>query len=214
MKALISRFLKIGVPPLTAPADAEPGTIEALRDLVRRDVASGFYDEDEILKNACASFDGELEANALRNHAQAFLKQALVAQRAAQRGWPEWTDCDRLDAAFAALEAEGVIARQHFTCCGTCGSAEIWDEIAAVEESGGPASGYAFYHVQDTDRAVDGEGVYLNYGACEEGEEAALAIGRQIVTQIEAHGLRTDWDGSWGHRIKVELEWKRRRDGV
>lgn len=51
----------------------------------------------------------------------------------------------------------------------------------------------------------------LNYGACEEGEDAALAIANDIVTQLEAHGLRTDWNGSWSQRIGVSLDWKRRR---
>ena len=37
----------------------------------------------------------------------------------------------RVDEALAALEAEGVISRQNFSCCGSCGSSEIWDEIAA-----------------------------------------------------------------------------------
>jgi hypothetical protein len=130
-----------------------------------------------------------------------------------------------LDDAFAALEANGVISRQNFTCCGTCGSAEIWDEMKAVEEAGGPVRGYAFYHMQDTESAADGHGIFPNYGACEEGEEAALAIGRDIVTQLEAQGLNCDWNGTqleaqglncdwngdWGKRIAVGLDWKRRR---
>lgn len=198
-----------GRPPAVAPELNEQ--IGWLNDSIRSDVASGFYDEDAILRNAIDSFEGEIDPAVLRREAQRLLRQALVEHDEAQRDWPEWTDCDRLDEAFAALEAKGVIARQHFSCCGTCGSSEIWDEIAAVEKAGGPARGYAFYHVQDTESATDGGGLYLNYGACEEGEEAALAVARDIVTQLEAHGLRTNWDGSWGQRIGVSLDWKRRR---
>ena len=73
------------------------------------------------------------------------------------------------------------------------------------------ARGYAFYHMQDTERATEGGSLYLNYGACEEGEAAALQVARDIVTRLEAHGLRTDWDGSWDQRIGVALDWKRRR---
>ena len=50
-----------------------------------------------------------------------------------QVSWPEITDCDRLDRAFAALERQGVVARQHFTCCWNCGNVEI---RAEVEDAG------------------------------------------------------------------------------
>ncbi|RYD51650.1 MAG: hypothetical protein EOP60_10485 [Sphingomonadales bacterium] len=104
-----------------------------------------------------------------------------------------------------------MIARQNFSCCGTCGSSEIWDEVDAVTQAGGPGHGYVFYHMQDTESAADGEGLYLNYGAGEDGEEAALAVARDVVAELQSHGLRTDWDGSWDQRIHVALDWKRRR---
>lgn len=193
------------------PVPAPDEQTDMLGEHIRRDVAAGFYDEDAILTNAAAAFEDEIDAATLRREAQRLLRAALAEQAEAMRDWPERTDCDRLDDAFDALEAGGVIARHNFTCCGTCGSAEIWDEIGAVEDAGGSPRGYAFYHMQDTEHAAEGEGLYLNYGACEEGEEAALAVGREIVAQLEAHGLSTDWDGSWGQRIGVTLDWKRRR---
>lgn len=200
------------VPPGTPVAAETDATekIDWLRESIRRDVATGFYDEDAILTHAVDSFEEEFEPAELRRESQRLLREALAEHKAAQRGWPARTDCDRLDDAFAALEAKGVVARQHFTCCGTCGSTEIWDEIDVVQKAGRPARGYAFYHVQDTERAAEGGGLYLNYGACEEGEEAALAVAKDIVTHLEAHGLRTEWDGSWGQRIAVSLDWKRR----
>lgn len=216
-KSLLDRIF--GRKPLPQPAPqpvpaAEPDAEEKadwVRDMIRRDVASGFYDEDAILTNAAAAFEEEFEPAELRRTAQRLLREALAAHAAARRAWPERTDCDRLDDAFEALEADGVIARQHFSCCGTCGSTEIWDEIGAVQDMGRPARGYAFYHMQDTESAAEGGGLYLNYGACEDGEAAALAVARDIVNQLEAHGLRTHWDGSWEQRIGVTLDWKRRR---
>lgn len=198
------------VPPLTAGPEPEE-QICWLRDQIRRDVAAGFYDADAILTNAIDAFADEIDPATLRREAQGMLREAMAEHAAAQAGWPPLTDCDRLDDAFAALEATGVIARQNFTCCGTCGSAEIWDEIDAVGKAGGPTRGYAFYHMQDTERAAEGDGLYLNYGACDDGEDAALAVANDIVTQLEAHGLRTEWNGNWGQRIAVSLDWKRRR---
>ena len=134
--------------PLT-PALGEDEKIGWLRDSIRRDVAIGFDDEDVILQNAAVNYEDEIEQPRLRNAAQRLLREALAEQAEAELHWPERTDCDRLDDAFDALEADGVIARQHFSCCGTCGSSEIWDEVNAAEEAGRPARGYAFYHVQD-----------------------------------------------------------------
>jgi len=220
MKSLLDRLFgrrkaeaaasRTPIPPITLDTEIDATLLE-LGDSIRRDVASGFYDEDAILTHAAASFEKDLDAAVLRREAQRVLREALAVHKEAQRRWPARTDCDRLDDAFQALERTGVVARQHFTCCGSCGSTEIWDEIDAVRKLGVPTRGYAFYHAQDTDAAAEGDGLYLNYGACEEGEDAALAIGRDIVTQLQAHGLRTEWDGRWEQRIGVSLDWKRRR---
>lgn len=216
MKSLFGRLFGKRAAPRPEAALAPPATplaekTEWVRDQIRRDVASGFYDEDAILTNASDAFADDLSPDELRPLAQKLLRQALAEQRAAERLWPDETDCDRLDAAFAALEESGVIARQNFSCCGNCGATEIWDEVRAAEDAGGAARGYAFYHMQDTESAVDGGGLYLNYGACDEGEDAALAVAREIVAELEAHGLETRWDGSWDQRIGVALDWKRRR---
>lgn len=79
-----------------------------------------------------------------------------------------------------------------------------------MKQAGGPARGYAFYHTQDTEAAADGSGLYLNYGACEEGEAPALEVASAIVAELERHGLATRWNGSWDQRIGVTLDWKRR----
>jgi len=188
--------------------------VAALRDLVRRDVAGGFFDDDAILTNANDVFEEELPRPLLRVEASAALRAALADHRAAERDWSEMTDCDRLDAAFEALEEEGIVARQNFTCCGTCGASEIWDEIEAAQDEGLGVEGYAFFHMQDTESAVEGHGLYLNYGACDQGEDKAVAIGHRIVEQLEAHGLTTRWDGRLEQRIGVSLEWKKRRSAV
>jgi len=194
--------------------EASYDPVAALRDLVRRDVAGGFFDDDAILTNANDMFEEELPRPLLRVEASAALRVALAAHRAAERGWSDITDCDRLDAAFDALEEEGIVARQNFTCCGTCGATKIWDEIEAAQDEGMTVEGYVFFHMQDTESAVEGQGLCLNYGACEQGEDAAVAIGHRVVAALEAQGLRTEWDGRLEQRIGVALDWKKRRSVV
>jgi len=217
MLSWLRRWLGLDPPasrPTAAPAPETPDPrdpIDDLRDQIRRDVANGFLDEDAILQNSADIFDGDLEPAVPQREAHRLLREALTEHAEFARAWPAQTDCDRLDAAFASLEADGVISRQNFSCCGTCGSGEIWGEIEEAQKEGRPARGYAFFHMQDTESAVEGYGLYLNYGACEEGEAPAVAIGHDIVAALTAHGLRTDWDGSHAKRIAVSLDWKKRR---
>jgi hypothetical protein len=136
-----------------------------------------------------------------------------------QGGWSDLSDADRLDSAFAELEASGIVARMNFTCCGTCGAAEIGGEVA----EGLSPRGYVFFHMQDADGLVGDEAseLFLGYGAwTPDGSAfadeaayavAATAIGREIVRTLEAAGLRVSWDGNLARRIcVVDLDWRRR----
>ena len=61
-----------------------------------------------------------------------------------ERGWPETTDCDRLDRAFATLAAESVVARQHLWCCTRCAVPAITPDRAIVllDDLAPPPQGY------------------------------------------------------------------------
>lgn len=208
-------YANASVPSVRKSAAARPlspETAEELRGFMRREIAAGYADKDAILDSAVDYLVDEADEDSLREAAANLWPDLVAEHRAMQADWPEVTDYDRLTAAFAALGERGIVAREHFTCCNTCGAAEIWDEIEEVKDGGGTPRGYAFFHWQDTERAVEGGGVYLNYGACEEGEGAALGIAQEIVEELEAHDLPTDWDGSWNHKIGVPLDWKRRQD--
>ena len=164
-------------------------------------VRGGFAPRDEVwlvVDDICEQ--GE-DPDTLRAYASAELELLWREQRAAEATWSGSTD---------ELEDRGVICRQDFTCCGNCGVAEIGVELNEAERRGIHVRGYAFYHQQDTERAVEGDGVYLNYGAEKEGEAAALAIAREIITTLKHHGLEPNWNGSIGQRIHVPLVWRRR----
>jgi hypothetical protein len=191
--------------------------LDRLRDISREHVAGGFDSFDEILKvvSEIAADDLHEEAvEGLDNLAYQFVHEAWEQHFLEQSSWPTTTDCDRLDVAFGELNRAGVVARQHFSCCGTCAAAEIRNVMGELAAQGASVRGYTSYDVQSTESAARGYGIALNYGASEDGEAAALRIGHEVVDALSRHGLTTDWNGTWEKRITVQLDWKRRRERV
>jgi hypothetical protein len=190
-------------------SDADEMTAELeqqIRDTAVERVAAGFEAEAEIVEGIIERFADEAEEDEVRPLATRATAEALAAHLAAQAQWRAPTDNDRLDRAFAALEATGIVARQNFTCCQTCGHGEIFDEFG-----GRRVRGYVFYHMQDTEAAVAGLGLSLAYGAASK-EEDPVAIGHAIVDALRRERLSVEWDGSLERRISVAMEWRRRRD--
>ena len=145
---------------------------------------------------------------------------AIAGLRAEARTWPQETDNDRLNQAFRQLNAAGVIARQDFACCTSCAHAEIWDEVPDRRDW----RGYVWFHRQDMERAVVGDGLYLGFGGRDERSrlqrlfvgrtdgtrEDAASIGHEIVQALAGEGLPTIWDGKVDRRILIEpFEWRR-----
>jgi hypothetical protein len=189
-----------------------PDDFDDLHDFVKVQVAAGYAPTDEIIDEATELFgDSTVDPTALTVATRAVLEQAMAAHRAEQTQWPDTTDCDRLDAAFAELDGAGILARQHFSCCGTCGAHEIHDELDQAEKAGHPARGFTFFHIQDTEHAVAGDGLYLSYGSADRDQIASVAIGHEVVEVLGRHGLTPGWNGKLAHRISLPLVWQRRR---
>ncbi|MFC7105014.1 DUF6891 domain-containing protein [Nonomuraea rubra] len=113
--------------------------------------------------------DRELLDEAVRG----VVAEEFAGHLAAQAGWPAVTDNDRLSLAMGELAMAGIVAREHYTCCMSCGIAEMGREISGL--SG--VRGYVFYHGQDVERAVAGGGVYLAFGPGELGGEGERGPG-------------------------------------
>lgn len=198
--------------PTPAPvADADPIDPRALQQFVTARVQQGFADRDEIVDAVVDMFADADDLEQLRALAERACDRALAEHAAQERSWREPTDCDRLDRAFAELEASGILARQKYSDCQTCGADEIRTEAKAAIAGGARIRGFVFYHDQDAE-AVLGGTLHLAYDDIDGTEAGALAIGKAVVAALESWGLATSWDGSCAQRIAiVDLEWKRRR---
>jgi hypothetical protein len=190
--------------------DERRRAIDYISSYIRREVASGFADPERIVPNALEIVSDECPPDELRPHAERLLRKALAAKVKEEQSWPAVTDCDRFDAAFADLERAGIVCRHDFACCGTCAAAEIWGEIEAERARGREVIGCAHYHHQDTERAIEGYGLYLSYCSVLRGDRPSVDIGRKIARAMRSHGLKVTWNGSVSNGIHVALDWKRR----
>lgn len=191
---------------------AAPGSVmESILHTIRTDIAAGYLDRRAVIKRVVDMYQDELSPAELRKAARPIYDHEAARHAKAQARWPKTTDCDRLDAAFADLERRGILARQNYWCCGTCGCAAIDDEMRKMLRRGKRVRGYVFFHEQDTECAVGGNRMYLNYGSTDGDDETGVAIGREIVKVLRSHRLRVVWNGSIERRIEVRLTWRRRR---
>lgn len=185
---------------------------EQLSELAYHLVRAGYGDRDDAVAEVIEILDVAGPDLAFAGEA---VDTALEAVRDEENHW-ELTDNDRLARAVIALEVNGIVVRENFTCCQTCGFGEIGDEVAATEELGVMVRGFAFFHWQDTERAMSGQGLCLSYGAMVTAdqaayERAALAIGHEVVESLEREGLVVSWPGDLDRRIEVDMMWRRRR---
>lgn len=180
---------------------------ELADDYLRVAVARGGRDWPDIVDDGVEYLRGHGGPEQMRALLTGLAGRHFAAHLEAQTSWPDRTDNDRLTDAFRALDASGLIAREDFACCQSCGVGEIGGE--AIETA--PARGYVFYHYQDAERAVDCDGLRLAFGLIDEPPTAA--IGREIVAALRAEGLPVDWNDAPGERITVPMRWARRRHG-
>lgn len=176
--------------------------------------------------------DVELYAELLQDHlddeeipdeqAHAVAEYLMDARRAQQATFGEVPE-SRLATAFEALRRAKVVAEMDFTCCGTCGAAEIGAEQAEAGDFD-QWLGYVFFHEQDTESLIESGEVCLNYGlfwpahVSEEEFNAmsdrerdrtydrlTLKLMKEVVVPIfEEHGIEVVWDGSMSRRIRLK----------
>ncbi len=182
-------------------------------EIIRILVWSGFYNAEEILLIVGEErFEpGVVDEGWARQAIGEMYAQKLIAER----NWEGMTDCDKLDQAFESLNASDVIALHN---AGNTQSDGLSDVTELYHELGGEHSdviGYCFYHGQDLERAVKGEGLNLTFGEIKGTDETGVAIGKLIEQRLKDEGLNVKWNGSIGKGIEIgPLSWRRRRPAV
>lgn len=185
--------------------------LQGVRAFIASRVREGFASVHEIIEDATQYASERYSSNDLNSKIKRMRAELIAAHQTEQTTWEGQTDCDRLDEAFAALNRQGIVARQDFSCCNNCGFTEIWDAIEEQEKRQ-PVEGYVFYHLQATERVIESGQLFMAYGCVEEGGAALVRVANTVVAELRRSGLNASWGGTANHPIVVDgIVWRRRR---
>lgn len=168
---------------------------EEVEDFARALAGGALTDRDQIVEIVVGYFHETVP----EDEVAAVVDRRLAEYAAEQAGWP---DSGPVLDALAALAGKGIVMLADFTCCGSCGAAEIGAEAGEGDR------GYVFFHQQDTESAATGGGLMLSYGTFD-GTDPTV-VGREVVEAVLAAGAEVEWNGSASRRIHVTpLRWRR-----
>ncbi len=184
---------------------AESLAEQHVREFVRSGVRAGLLGERQLHDEVVLAITTELPGRAAEADALAasWIAEFRAEQLAEQAGWPGETDHDRLQAAFAELEAAGVVVLQG--CEDHWVAKTLLDQRAAA---GDPPRGVAWFTPPDVWHAIDEGMLEVNLW---HGDTANAAPGDALLADVLAvlvrHGLEAHFDEG---RIEVAAHWQRR----
>lgn len=127
----------------------------------------------------------------------------------------------KLSAAFKALRKAGFIAKQSFSCCGSCAGYDIATQVKEMTPAKqAKVKGTVFYTRQDAANLRGDERrwpyrggsskLFLAYGPVSVHEVGEFgmpteAAGQAVVEALKASGLEVEWSGSPDEKIVVVL---------
>lgn len=126
--------------------------------------------------------------------------------------WQSPTETERLITAFDDLAATHKIIALHYAgYTMDDGEYEVVEIERTLIENGEKSEGYCFYHGQDLERAVRGEGLLIAFQKIANvSDSVSKEVAKKIVEVLEQHGLRTEWNGKANARILLpDFKWQR-----
>ncbi|MGJ6968872.1 DUF6891 domain-containing protein [Streptosporangium sp. G11] len=200
--------LDLGLPDPPPPLELDENERETLDARIREVILGGYATRAQLAEIAQDHLVSGNRRPVSAEQARRLVDRIWLERVEEQTSWKGETDPERLNRAFTALEATGITARENFTCCRTCGQAEIG-------ETGSPdARGYVYFHSQCTDSAAAGHGMALLYGGFDGSPDTTASIGREVVAALGETGLSVEWNGDPRETITVvPLDWRKRLIG-
>jgi hypothetical protein len=172
-----------------------------VREFTRSCVRSGLLGDDELHAEVTLAVSTELSVDLPERVASDWIAEYRAELALDQATWPETTDYDRLQAAFADLERSGLVVLQ--------GCEDHWAAKAVLDtRSDDPPVGVAWFTPSDVWHAIDEGMLEVNVW---HGSTANVAPGDSLLDDVVAvlarHGLQAHFDEG---RVEVAARWQRR----
>ena len=180
---------------------AESLAEQHVREFTRSCLRSGLLGARKLYDEVVLAITGDLpDVTDAEGLAKKWISEFHEELRRDMAAWPEETDYHRLQAAFAELEAAGVVVLQ--------GCEDHWAAKAVLDErAGDPPRGVAWFTPPDVWHAIDEGMLEVNVW---HGTTANVAPGDplldNVVAALERQGLSAHFDEG---RIEVSAHWQR-----
>lgn len=181
-------------------------------DSIYTQVRSGFYSLEDIQNNIIEEiedngFEDEISEDWAYKQINAVNEELLKESES----WGENTQTNRLIAAFDELAESKIIALHYTGYTMDDGEYEVVEVERTLNDNDEKSEGYCFYHGQDLERAVRGEGLNISFQKINnESDAVSKEIAKKIVAVLEKHDLKVDWNGKASSKILLpEFKWQR-----
>lgn len=205
--------------PLRRPSPSLPSSIRAEGPLERQDrdfvmktlrmmVWAGFDTRKDILAAALGGLtEGEDAPHEAKLWIAAQLDQMIAEKKSAETAWPALVEYDRLEAAFDALNDQGVVAAPAAGYSLDEARAEAWADYADAKGPARAKPGVAFYALADVESALDGGPFRVSTQVAVRGDEEDLAA--RVARALSAAGFSVVSEGGGRLRLR-DFVWRKR----
>ncbi len=181
-------------------------------DSIYTQVRSGFYSLEDIQNNIIEEiedngFEDEISEDWAYKQINAVNEELLKESES----WGENTQTNRLIAAFDELAESKIIALHYTGYTMDDGEYEVVEVERTLNDNNEKSEGYCFYHGQDLEHAVRGEGLNISFQKINnESDAVSKEIAKKIVAVLEKHDLKVDWNGKASSKILLtDFKWQR-----
>ncbi len=181
-------------------------------DSIYTQVRSGFYSLEDIQNSIIEEIeDNGFEDEISEDWAYEQIDNVYRELLSESKTWEVPTLTERLIAAFDELTRERIIALHYPGYTMEDGEYEVVEVERALRENNEKSEGYCFYHGQDLERAVRGEGLYIAFQKIDnESDAVSKEIAKRVVKVLEKNGFKVEWDGKANSRIFLPtFKWER-----
>lgn len=181
-------------------------------DSIYTQVRSGFYSLEDIQNSIIEEIeDNGFEDEISEDWAYEQIDNVYRELLSESKTWEAPTLTERLITAFDELTQERIIALHYPGYTMEDGEYEVVEVERALRENNEKSEGYCFYHGQDLERAVRGEGLYIAFQKIDnESDAVSKEIAKRVVKVLEKNGFKVEWDGKANSRIFLPtFKWER-----